>query len=79
MSTDRLGNARRFEQIYASGVIAVFVLIAGAKGAWVPAVAVAALGLGLVVFPAQRRAIVLTALAAAVVAAALVLGPRLLP
>jgi hypothetical protein len=79
MSTSRIGKGRRLQEVYAGGAIAVFMLIAAANGAWVPAVAVAALGLGLVLFPAQRRAIVLTTFVAAAAAAGLVLAARRFP
>jgi hypothetical protein len=77
MSTDRLRKTGRLQDMYAGAAIALVLLVAGANGAWVPALAVAALGIGLLLFPAQRRTILLTAAVAALVSAALALGPRL--
>lgn len=76
MSTSGIKKGRRLQETYAAGAIAVFVLIAGANGAWVPALGVLTLGLGLILLPTQRTAIVLTAITAAIVAVGLMLALR---
>jgi hypothetical protein len=72
-----LSKTRRLQELYAGGAIALLLLVSGANGAWIPALAVAALGLGLVVFPEQRRNVLITATVAALIAALLALLPRL--
>jgi hypothetical protein len=69
-----VSKTERLQNIYTAGAIGLLFLVSVANSAWVPAAAIAALGLALFLFPNQRRAILVSATIAVVVAVGLAVG-----